>query len=184
MEQDLILHKEIKPCGKSLLESRKMKYQKLNNSFHFFLDDKTHFFITFYFDKEPSPEDIEKNKKNKIILNPPNNILKKILKCADSENIEGFLILNISNEVLLMHLLDAILIILKDLKIDLLYEFEAFNFKIFEDEENRKFVLDTDLPSDKEVLIVKAGDSDIFLLESIGEIEKEFLIEIVEACFE
>lgn len=180
MEERLILYQNKKVNGKSLLEARKLEYRKMNCSFLFSLDDGQYFFISYYF-----CDNFMENRKDRVIVRPNNHIFNKILRHADDSSFSGYLIINISGGdcIPVMHLLDAILIVLKDLKIGMRYTFEAFNIKIIKNENLKKIVLDTDIETDNQILLVKAGKSDIFILESVGEIEPDCLCDIVESCF-
>lgn len=180
MEEDLILNYNHKLDKKSLLEARELTFKKLNKSFLFKLSDGYCFFISYNILKNAPQKQHEK-----IIIKPQNNQISKILKMVDQDILNEYVVLLISGyeQLPLMHLINALVIVFRNLKISLFNNFKAYGFKIIEDEKNKKFVLDTDLTSSKEVLVVKSGKTDIFLVESIGEIEKNLLCEIVESCF-
>lgn len=181
MERKSILYDNKKLSGKDLLEARKLEYTKLNDSFLFKLEDGQFFFISYYFD-----DNIDLDRIDRIILQPNNQILNKVLRFTEKLSFPNYLFINISGDqnISVMHLLDALLIILKSLNIGLKYNFEAYDFKIIEDSEVSKVVLDTDLQSNKQITLVKAGTSHIFSLETVGEIDPDSLCDIVENCFE
>lgn len=181
MEKRLILYEKRQADGRGLLESRKLSFRKLNNSILFTLNDSQYFFVSYHF-----CEKIKQERRDKVIIRPNNHILNQIVRYADNDSITGYLVIDISggDAISTMHLVDAVIIVLKEVDIGLKYFFEAFCFKIVDDEKHKEFVLDSDLDTQKEVILVKAGKTDIFLLDCIGEIETNMLNTIVESCFD
>ncbi|KRH94376.1 hypothetical protein M153_2800006986 [Pseudoloma neurophilia] len=181
MESQLILNEGRQADGRDLLEARKMTFRKMNNAFLFNLDDNQYFFISFHYCSRTNQD-----RRDKIVIRPNIHILNQIVRTADNDSLKEYLVIDISGheEISMMHLVDAVIIVLKDLEIHLKYAFEAFSFKIIQDSKNTKFVLDSDIESQKEAILVKAGRSDLFLMEAFGEIEAELLKEIVQSCFD
>lgn len=176
MEKELVLKYNIKLDNKTLSQPRRLSYKRIWNSFLFRLDDGFTFFISL-----TTYSAAESQTKDKIIVRPRNVLINKILSLVDQDSMQEQLILACSPDIPLMHLINAIFLILRDLRIEFLSYFEGFSFKVAENENNHKVVVDCDSLTEKEVVCVKSGGQEIFMLESQGEITTNDFHEIIKS---
>lgn len=175
MERELILKYNMKLNGESPLKSRELNFKRINNSFLFTLDDGSAFFISL-----GMKTDLRNTTKDKIVVRPRNMVINKLLSLIDQESMQYQLIISSSPGVPVMHLINAIFMVLRELKVELFCSFQGFMFNVIEDEKESRIAMDCDAVSDKEMLVVKSGEEEVFLLESKGEIKIGDFLDIIK----
>lgn len=178
MEKKLVLKHGVELNGKPIDRARQLEHKKIRNLFVFTLDDGFTFFILL------DSQIYKKNKmRDKMIIQPRYATVNRILSLVDSESLQERISIHTSFDVPIMHLVNALFVVFREIKIDIFCSFKCLVFSIIEDEHDSRIVLDCGIKSDKEVLVIKMSEKEVFLIESKGEIRVSDLVNII-SCIE